>query len=217
MAPAQKEPWKHHSIPPACPVHKQGTFEVTVTVPSLHRAEIHLYATTVRPHWPSRAWIEKGQMSSYLCPETWLIHHSWLQTLWVSPAQSCRTVSQLLIWQPWHFLVQSQQGPNEYPRRSWRAQGLLKWHCEIWVFEPLPRSMQPQQSQGQFGSGRTYMNTGCISASQNFRQCLSVSGLLIFFFFSKNSLTQSQHVAQARLEFFQFCLNVFSAELAVQL
>lgn len=93
MATAQKEPWKHHSIPPACPVHKQGTFEVTVTVPSLHRAEIHLYATTVRPHWPSRAWIEKGQMSSYLCPETWLIHHSWLQTLWVSPAQSCRDKS----------------------------------------------------------------------------------------------------------------------------
>ena len=49
MATAQKEPWKHHSIPPACPVHKQRTFEVTVIVPSLHRAEIHLYATTVRP------------------------------------------------------------------------------------------------------------------------------------------------------------------------
>lgn len=36
-----------------------------------------------------------------------------------------------------------------------KGTGILKWHGEVCMFEPLPRSIWPQQSQGQFSSGVT--------------------------------------------------------------
>lgn len=56
------------------------------------------------------------------------------------------------------FLIQSRWGPNEYPRRSWRAWGSPKWHCEIWGSAPLPRIIQPQQPRRQFNSGEAWVN-----------------------------------------------------------
>lgn len=147
MATAQKEVWKHQS--PSCLscAQPEGIWSHRALPPLSWNSSLCNHSET-SPTFKSR--IEKGQMSSYLCPETWL-YSSLLATDTVGFLCSIlqEGLSAAHRWQPWHFFSTVSARPK------WISKEVLKRHCEICGFEPLPRSMRPQQSQGQFSSRGT--------------------------------------------------------------